>query len=42
MSDDRCGIQVGQPVSDFKLDIFDPSIGDFDVISLAARKAAKG
>ncbi len=42
MSGDYCGIQVGQTVPDFKLDIFDPSKGDFDEIGLADRKAAKG
>ncbi len=42
MPNECCGLQVGQNVPEFKLDIFDPSKGDFDEISLAARKAAKG
>ncbi len=34
-------MQVGQQVPEFKLDIFDPTKGDFGEISLAAQKAAK-
>jgi peroxiredoxin (alkyl hydroperoxide reductase subunit C) len=34
-------IQVGQSVSDFKLETFDPVKGDFGEFSLAAQKAAK-
>ena len=35
------GIQVGQPVPDFELDIYDAAKDDFDKFSLAENKAAK-
>jgi len=41
MSNDCCTMQVGQQVPDFKLEIFDPTKGDFSEIGLAAQKAAK-
>ena len=41
MSNDCCAMQIGQQVPDFKLEIFDPTKGDFGEISLAAQKAAK-
>ncbi len=41
MCSDCIGIQIGQSVPDFKLDIFDPPKGDFGEIGLAAQKAAK-
>jgi peroxiredoxin (alkyl hydroperoxide reductase subunit C) len=41
MSVECSTIQVGQSVSDFKLETFDPVKGDFGEFSLAAQKAAK-
>jgi len=37
-----CGIQVGQPVPDFKLETFEPTKGDFGEISLEALKKKNG
>ena len=41
MSETGCGIQIGQKVPDFKLDIFEPSKGDFGGISLSRLMAEK-
>lgn len=41
MSENCCGIMVGQMVPDFKLDTYDPSKGNFGEISLETQKARK-
>lgn len=41
MSENCCGLRVGQNVPDFKIDTFDPVKGDFAEFSLAAQKSAK-
>jgi peroxiredoxin (alkyl hydroperoxide reductase subunit C) len=41
MSENVCGLQVGQVVPDFKLDTFEPSKGEFGEMSLEGLKAGK-
>jgi len=41
MTGECCGIRVGQPAPEFKLETYEPSRGDFGEISLAAQKKAK-
>ncbi len=41
MSENCCGLQIGQMVPDFKLEIYEPSKSDFGEISLEAQKAKK-
>jgi peroxiredoxin (alkyl hydroperoxide reductase subunit C) len=41
MSEDCCGIKVGENVPDFKMETYEPSKGDFGEVSLEALKAAK-
>jgi hypothetical protein len=38
MSEDCCGIRVGENVPDFKLETYEPSKGDFGEVSLEALK----
>lgn len=35
-----CGLKVGQSVSDFKMETFEPGKGDFGEVSLEALKKA--
>lgn len=41
MSENCCDLKVRQIVPNFKLDIFDPSKGDFGEISLETQKTNK-
>ncbi len=41
MSEECCGLRIGQRVPDFKLETFEPTKGDFGEISLESLKAAK-
>ncbi len=41
MNEICCGLQVGQDVPDFKIEVFDPVKGDFGEISLETLKANK-
>lgn len=41
MCETNCCLQVGQAVTDFKIETFEPSKGDFGEISLETLKADK-
>ncbi len=41
MAEQCCGLRVGDDVTDFKLDTWEPEKGDFGEVSLAELKAAK-
>jgi NADH-dependent peroxiredoxin subunit C len=40
MSEHCCGMQVGENVTEFKMETYEPSKGDFGEVSLGALKAA--
>ena len=41
MSETACGMQINKKVSDFKLETYEPTKGDFGELSLEMQRAAK-